>query len=779
MGRDFWFTFMLNMGNLTGERTLMIAGQEGSMVAVAASNGWGDTFEIDSTGVMECDVPDTHGIVFHVTSNADISVYASNYYEYTYDIATIYPTQSLGWHYMVQSYDEEYDPDVFGPEVAVVAVADSTRVLVVPKGGTTRTVWLDAGQATYFYWDSYLHDDDTVDGLMTGTQIYSYPNKPVAVFQGSQCANVGHSACDHLFEQSVPIEYWGRQFVVVPVAARQADDVVRILSASYNCRVSINDTTFFTLNAGEFLDTVIHSALCIGTTGPVSVCMYMSGNRLGDPSSIIVPPVDQGVASTNFAAINSAVSTHHYANVVTQTCHVGGVTLDGVPIDTAFTAFDDRWSYAQLQVSPGTHTLANNSGTLNAWFYGMGYAESYGYIAGMTLVDHTAQLLVDGAKTSSTVYRCIGDTVHVELKTDTTVTATRWTFDGTVLPTTQLWFDLPLDSVGTHTLRAMLPGDCCRQWCDSIEVTLQVNPNYSFSEGDSICEGVPYEWHGMTLTEAGSYVDSLRTLVGCDSVITLDLAARPFPQPGIVVEADCQSHTYRLGAIKHDTLSWTAMQWSAAPTDSALYGHEGDTAIYLTPTTVTFVTLHAEAVCQADTTIVLRPIVWPTARLEVRPQTVRASHNAAFDAYDMSLDATEREWTVGGMPLGDRELHIHYPVSGAEDSIEVLLTAINDYCRDTARTVVWVINEGIYAPNVFTPSQDINNRFSIFSSNEIDGELTIYNREGIQVYATTDLEGGWDGGNQPQGAYVWHLRYRYRHAPQRWHTAVGTVTLLK
>lgn len=790
-GRDFWLTFMLQNDG-PGERSLMFAGAEGTTLSVVASNGWQSMQTIGPEGVLTCAVPDTHGLVFHVTANADISLYASNYHEFSYDIATVFPTQSLGWYYMVQTYDLPEMHANGTPEIAVVATVDNTRVLVTPRGGTMRETWLNAGEVAYFYWVDPFYDPPPegflMDGTMSGTRIYGQVGKPMAVFQGSQCTFVRHSACDHLFEQAVPVSYWGRQFLVVPVAERVADDVVRIVSSMDNCHVSFNDTTFVVINAGYYFDTVIRTATSIGATAPVSVCMYMSaelrdssgdGRLLGDPSAIIIPPVDQGVPSTNFAAINTAISTYHFANVVTQTCHVGGVTLDGVAVDTAFIAFDDRWSYAQLQVTPGSHTLSNSAGTLNAWFYGMGYAESYGYIAGMTLVNHTSQLLVDGAEVTSTVRRCMGDTVHIELITDSSVTATRWKLNGNVLPTTRLHYELPLDSVGTYTLQAMLPGDCCREWCDSLEVRLQVNPTYAVVEEDSICEGVPYEWHSIAPTEAGSYVDTLRTRMGCDSVTTLRLFARPFPKPGVVVEADCQSHQYTLTAIRRDMLQWTDMQWSTTPPFNDLRGHEGDATISISPSMPTFVTLHAVAVCAADTTILLRPIVIPTAQIEVRPKTIAATGNAAFDAYDMSLDATGREWEVDGMPLGDVGRQLHWPVSGAEDSIEVVLMAVNDYCRDTAREVVWVVNEGIYAPNVFTPNRDINNRFTIFSSNEIDGELTIYNREGLTIYTTADLEAGWGGEGSPQGAYVWHLRYRYLHSPGRWHTAVGTVTLLK
>ncbi len=707
-GRDFWLTFMLQYDG-TGSRSLLFSGKEGITVAVGASNGWGDTLVIDASCVMSLDVPDLQGIVFHVTADDDISVYARNYLDMTYDIATVYPTQSLGCNYMAQTYDLLVYPPAYGPELAVVAIEDSTQVTVEPRDGTAQTVTLQAGRVAYFYWEEDMAGY-IMDGKMSGTRVYSQAGKPIAVFQGSQCAHVGHSACDHIFEQSVPIEFWGRQFIVVPIAGRvwetvnPAKDVVRILSATASNHVSINDTTIV-LNAGEYIDTSISTVFSIEAWDSVSVCMYMGGGLLegtdiyvGDPSSIIIPPVEQGAQSSTFAVTNTEMSTFHYANVVSKSCYVPGITLDGTPVDTAFHAFDDTWSYAQLSLEQGTHTLSSEYGTLNAWLYGMGPVESYGYIAAMGLQQPDLQLLVNGVPVTNTADVCQGDNILVELRTGTSFRDTRWRLDGDTLLSGNLTVQFSFADTGHHTLQAMLHGDCCQRWCDSLQVTLRVRPAYSSVEADRFCEGTAYHWRDTVLHTAGNYTDSMTTVAGCDSVFVLQLEAKKVPQLGIGVETDLAGHTYRLTAQHFDTLVWTAMHWSTVPDYPELQGHENDIVIDISPAAITYATLHAEVECPADSTVVLVPLEWP---------------------------------------------------------------------------------EVIYAPSIFTPGQDINNRFAISSPLEIDGELTIYNREGLQIFSTAHLSEGWDGGNWPQGAYVWHLRYRYLYSPKRWHTAIGTVTLLR
>ena len=65
--------------------------------------------------------------------------------------------------------------------------------------------------------------------------------------------------------------------------------------------------------------------------------------------------------------------------------------------------------------------------------------------------------------------------------------------------------------------------------CDSmITMTLMVNPTYNETEEAAICESeLPYEWNGVTFTEAGTQTVTLQTVNGCDSVVTLHLTVNP------------------------------------------------------------------------------------------------------------------------------------------------------------------------------------------------------------------------------------------------------------
>lgn len=63
--------------------------------------------------------------------------------------------------------------------------------------------------------------------------------------------------------------------------------------------------------------------------------------------------------------------------------------------------------------------------------------------------------------------------------------------------------------------------------------TTTVNPTYNIPQSHSICQGESYNFYGQNLTTAGTYTQTLSTVNGCDSVITLNLTIKNLPVPSI------------------------------------------------------------------------------------------------------------------------------------------------------------------------------------------------------------------------------------------------------
>ncbi len=80
--------------------------------------------------------------------------------------------------------------------------------------------------------------------------------------------------------------------------------------------------------------------------------------------------------------------------------------------------------------------------------------------------------------------------------------------------------------------------------CDSIvTLNLVVRPMLSGSITGSICHGGVYNFNGRNLTVAGNYKDTVTTLLGCDSVITLALSFSS-DVPNYVSASICHGENY-------------------------------------------------------------------------------------------------------------------------------------------------------------------------------------------------------------------------------------------
>ena len=80
--------------------------------------------------------------------------------------------------------------------------------------------------------------------------------------------------------------------------------------------------------------------------------------------------------------------------------------------------------------------------------------------------------------------------------------------------------------------------------CDSIvTLTLNVNPVASTNLTAAICEGSVYTENGFNVNEAGSYTQTLQTVNGCDSIVTLNLTINPVASTNLTA-AICEGSVY-------------------------------------------------------------------------------------------------------------------------------------------------------------------------------------------------------------------------------------------
>ena len=99
-------------------------------------------------------------------------------------------------------------------------------------------------------------------------------------------------------------------------------------------------------------------------------------------------------------------------------------------------------------------------------------------------------------------------------------------------------------------------------------------------------------------------------------------------------------------------------------------------------------------------------------------------------------------------------------------------------CTDTLSSFILIDSDGtITMPNIFTPNGDgDNDRFVPFEAFPGRWQLTIFNRWGVEVFATENLSQGWTGEDSPSATYYWVLQPR---DGQQGESKAGYVTLVR
>jgi len=363
--------------------------------------------------------------------------------------------------------------------------------------------------------------------------------------------------------------------------------------------------------------------------------------------------------------------------------------------------------------------------------------------------------------------------------------------------------------------------------CDSI-VALDLRVHHATFEEtvDTFCYNQPYSWrhHSIAASTTEEYrtvdfylTDKLRTIWDCDSVLAIRLTRMGKPLLRLTSATDCARQQYILNADV--TLDWghgearePYVSWSSFPVDTNFIVQSSESggqsfwgAAALTPnsalrtpnstTYYVYADYHEAPMCPVTDSVRLNPLVVPQAEVTILPEAM-SYDRLGFDAWDVthaaprsvspdSMQVWQRHWYIDSVLQANSSQHLVWEVSGRDvDSVVVWLSVYNGQCHDTAVRVVPVLRRALFAPNVFTPAEESNNRFHIVTQGVIAGELFIYRRDGQLVYRTADYTEGWDGRDMngrmcAQGNYIWKLHFKAVDYPDVWRTEVGSILLLK
>ena len=381
-----------------------------------------------------------------IETTVDCSVFAANSLPQSFDAANILPITALQTDYITQDYPG-YDHGGTGtgdggfPEITILAAENNTQVKIEPSsailnsnGTATITKTLNAGQVLYLTGENRA--------TLSGSVITS--NKKIAVFTGVNNTDVPgpKSARDHLYEQNMPIDYWGTHFVVTRSMKKDANRI-RVTASNNGTNISIDGKKITTINAGEtyefelcspemrtqspytsadaegrgtkfYFDGAAHyietSCPCAVFSYDVSENYYISNgtserdpNAHGDPAMVWISPLEQQLRKVTFGVMNTDNTTAHYVNIITPTEGASSLEVKEVAMNAGQVVYGNNmvqagdvqpvpgnkeYSYARIKLTENAesvYTITSGVGFI-AHVYGSGDKESYAYSCGSAAV---------------------------------------------------------------------------------------------------------------------------------------------------------------------------------------------------------------------------------------------------------------------------------------------------------------------------------------------------------------------------------------------------------
>jgi hypothetical protein len=341
---------------------------------------------------FDSDIVSPKGI--HVTSADPVNVYGYSHSPVITDAYLGLPVKSLGTNHIILSYNNGGVNNPIGTEFAVVGTQDNTTLtinLACTVGTRTKGVPYNVtlNQAQVYL----LRDDTNSSDDMSGSTIDS--DKPVAVFGAHLCADVPppYNYCNYLIEQLPPSTDWGKEFIIIPIAARTDDDTYRIIASQDNTNLYLNGTLLNAapLNKADFFEAQITGAGMITSNNRIMVMQYSNSNTFdnttGDPFMMVVEPVEQYLTDYIAPTAKTGFSSN-YLNISAPDAAVGSVTVDGAAISAAgYTSVaGSGYSVVRVSVALGAHTLSSTL-PIGVNVYGLDNQDGYGYPAGCGMKD--------------------------------------------------------------------------------------------------------------------------------------------------------------------------------------------------------------------------------------------------------------------------------------------------------------------------------------------------------------------------------------------------------
>lgn len=382
------------------------------------------------------------GVHVYSKSGVKMTVYAANQIgtdiaSFSFDGAHVLPRQALGHEYIIECNSS----DEMSTEFVIMSTKSGTTTVTInlpagiktSTGKTKLTARLTKPYQIYIV-RSLLADPNKPETKidLSGTTICA--DQPIAVWGGNQASvfpTYLPGTSDHTYDQLLPIDRWGKQFVVPLTGMHMQINKVDIVARDNETRVTVTSAkgaqtrTLSSTEKWERLSeapggtTLEDSILVIDASAPIQVYLYTSssiynlyykpdGTRAyeGDPSMTMASPIEYLTDSMIFTTFSNNVTAQsiaplaHELVIWAKSSAINSIKLNGTAIPAnQFKALPggapfNTLKYARVSINPGTYTLTSKGKDFGGYVYGLEQGQAYLYPVGYTYLPHEDSLFL-------------------------------------------------------------------------------------------------------------------------------------------------------------------------------------------------------------------------------------------------------------------------------------------------------------------------------------------------------------------------------------------------
>lgn len=420
-GYEFYATFLLNgksdYATPDMKLQLLVSSREENTIVVECGSNFrvertiaaGTTEIIDIPAIYaywngyDDEIPKNTGVHIYSTNGKKMTVYAinqkgTNNSSFYLDGAHVLPKQALGNEYIVTSNSDE----TLAAEFVIMSTVAGTKVNIeLPNNVQTTQRKTDKYDFTFkkpnqVYIVRSRRDSTDINSKLdlSGTKICA--DHPVAVWSGNQAAlfptGEGSAKDDHAFDQLLPIDRWGTQFIVPMTGNNMRINKLDIIARDDGTNVTITrqrgtGTISKTINLGsgekwpELIDaytgqktsyaTLKDSVFFVNANHPIQVHLHTSSgiynvdsdlNKHGDPSMTMITALEHLTDTAVFATYRNPMSDPTDENklplkyelvVWAKSTTISSLQLNGSPVSTSLfqnIPGNSNYKYARIEV---------------------------------------------------------------------------------------------------------------------------------------------------------------------------------------------------------------------------------------------------------------------------------------------------------------------------------------------------------------------------------------------------------------------------------------------